>query len=366
MIARAFLLVIVGCLASGGCRSPSTAVEFELLHRELREMEDLVFELDYKLKEKEDELELVRQHQKLSDDTGDVFSGDGEFEPPSIDLGASADLSDSTGADIPDPPDGYLDSPTSPLQPPRESDSTSRISLDPHVTHIYLNPLLTGGRDLDGSPGDDGLRLVVEPRNADGVYVPLAGNVAVVALDPEIEGPLARVGRWDFDAGETSQLMRSASTGRGIHLELPWVDDPPEHRRVHLFVRYETADGRKLHSDRQVTIAAPGEESARWTPSARFTQELARQAPAPPKLADNGFSVREFSVQDYSVQDLSARSAADSPSRSAVESPRLAPGSSVLVPPPSQPGSAPMSVPHASNEVRQAQQKPVWSPNRQR
>ena len=69
---------------------------------------------------------------------------------------------------------------------------------DKKVTHLFLNPL-SGGADFDGQPGDDGLRVVIEPRNATDEFVPEAGALSVVLLDPERQGESARVARWDSD-----------------------------------------------------------------------------------------------------------------------------------------------------------------------
>jgi len=41
-------------------------------------------------------------------------------------------------------------------------------ALDQRVESIYLNPRVSGGADFDGQPGDDGIRVLVEPRNRSG------------------------------------------------------------------------------------------------------------------------------------------------------------------------------------------------------
>lgn len=139
--------------------------------------------------------------------------------------------------------------------------------LDSHVTHIVLNPYLTAGHDFDRKPGDDGISLVIEPRNADDRFVPAAGEVSVVILDPALEGEAARVARWDFDIDEVSRRLKTASSReRGINLKLPWPGDPPQHSKLHIFVRFLSDEGQQLETDTELFVTLPGQFSNRWTP----------------------------------------------------------------------------------------------------
>jgi len=138
--------------------------------------------------------------------------------------------------------------------------------IDTRVTQIFLNPLLTGGDSLDSEPGDDGLSILLEPRNKQNEFVPQAGTVSVVVLDPSKQGTAARVARWDFDPAATREKLNRVSSSRGIHLRMPWPANPPTTNKLHVFVRYETPDGRKLQADRELNITLPGQYSHRWTP----------------------------------------------------------------------------------------------------
>jgi hypothetical protein len=137
---------------------------------------------------------------------------------------------------------------------------------DKKITHLFLNPLQTGAADFDGQPGDDGLRVVIEPRNASDQFVPEAGVLSVVLLDPDRQGEAARVARWDFDQSATRQLLADSGSARGIKLEVPWPASAPDATRLKLFVRYEAPDGRRLQADREVFVTAPGQVVSRWTP----------------------------------------------------------------------------------------------------
>jgi hypothetical protein len=145
---------------------------------------------------------------------------------------------------------------------------------DVAVTQLYLDPDRTGGEQTDDVPGDDGIVVVLEPRDADNRYVPLAGRVNVVLLDPQQR---ARVARWDFTAAE-AQAALAATDGRpGIELHMPWRDAPPPQERLHLFVRFWLADGSTLEQDQLITITPPDKLAARWTPrAARLSEPAAR------------------------------------------------------------------------------------------
>ena len=150
---------------------------------------------------------------------------------------------------------------------------------DKKVTHLFLNPALTGGVDFDGQPGDDGLRIIVEPRNADDQFINESGTLSVVVLDPTRQGEAARLARWDFDQPATRQLLADNSPRDGMKLELPWPASPPDANRLQLFVRYVTADGRKLQADREVFITHADQAISRWTPrSTAASPEVAAAA----------------------------------------------------------------------------------------
>ena len=121
---------------------------------------------------------------------------------------------------------------------PTEGTLTQQVPADVNVSRIVLNSRLTGGIDLDGQPGDDGLLVVIEPQNAAGHYLALPGDVSIDVIDPSRSGIDGQIARWDFDATETTTRMKQTLLGRGIHLELPWPEDRPASARLKVQVRY--------------------------------------------------------------------------------------------------------------------------------
>ena len=132
------------------------------------------------------------------------------------------------------------------------------------VAGLALNRQLCGGYDDDGRPGDEGIALRLQPRDAQGRLVEAPGKVAVVVLDPALQGESARVARWDFSAAQTSTRFRGSGTARGIHLNAAWPAAAPSHGELHVFVRYTTVDGRRFEMDQPIHVALPGERVPRW------------------------------------------------------------------------------------------------------
>jgi hypothetical protein len=163
-------------------------------------------------------------------------------------------------------------------------------SIDPasaRVQKITLDELLTGAFDVDGRPGDDGLSVVVQPLDDNGRRAVAAGPISVVVIDPAISGEAARVARWDFTAEETAAMYRKSGSAEGFHLELRWPDQTAiRHDELRLFVRYTTADGRKLHAEKPIEVALAGgppprDATARSTPAWRRKEVIEPQPQTP-------------------------------------------------------------------------------------
>jgi hypothetical protein len=81
--------------------------------------------------------------------------------------------------------------------------------------------------------------------------------VSVVALDPNADGEAARVARWNFAPDEIATHFRESPEGHGLQFELPWPAAPPKGRDLQLFVRFTSAEGRKITADTKIDVRSP-------------------------------------------------------------------------------------------------------------
>jgi hypothetical protein len=311
---KPWLLIILGVAlpAIAGCR---TDPAIPLLERELYRKDKEINRLKWQLEDMQDMLNSSPDRpirDKTSDErapetdsrrgrhgsvsnSGSGGNGGGDVAPPTMERGTPTNkvpdaLKAPTGSlppDIPDVPES-ISRPSS----NKSSDdgpaldggisaspiglstgavaTTAAIPFNPSgnsskVAKIQLDKMLTCGINSGDRAGDQGLMVVVEPRDAAGRIVDAPAEVNVAVLDPAMQGEAARVARWNFTAAETAALFRRTGSGGAMHLAMGWPATPPKHNKLHLFVRYITADGRALQAEQPIEIALPGEKPARWT-----------------------------------------------------------------------------------------------------
>ena len=284
-------VLALSILPLAGCRrDPYMQVYLDNLNAEKRMLEDRVYELEYNYEAKLNELEATRDKPDGSESgksrlreskpakprpaTNGLPPGIPDLSPPSVDPGKPDGEQKET-----DEEEGL-----GPLQL-EMGDETEKINAealpvpeDATVTHLYLHPALTGGDNMDDKPGDDGVSIAFEPRNGDNQFVPVAGRVSVVLLDPTSR---SRVARWDFQPDDVALAIQQARSGRGIRLRMPWQEQIPEGSQLHLFVRYWTDEGSPVEADRVISINPSNHLASRWTPRSQ-------NRPRPPvNMAEN-------------------------------------------------------------------------------
>lgn len=144
------------------------------------------------------------------------------------------------------------------------------------VVQVTLSDRAMGGFNRDGQPGDEGIRVLVEPRDSAGALLATPGRVSIVLLDPALAGEASRVARWELDPEQVAAARRSTAAGEGFYLELPWSHGYPSHNQLEVYVRYWTDDGRKLEAHQPIyvhlaerTAEAPRTASSMPAPPAR-------------------------------------------------------------------------------------------------
>lgn len=229
------------------------------------------------------------------------------------------------------------------------------------VDRVTVNRALTGGFRGSGHAADEGISVVIEPRDKQGRLLAAPGEISIVVLDRAVEGEAARVARWDFSRDQVSKLLPAAR--EGIYLELPWPGKPPAHPQLQVFVRYTTTDGRKLQVDQPLEVHLAGDGRGKWNPLPPGAAAVSKQPVAPAN--------REATTAGGRAASPAARLTAAPSASPPKPSPSSPASSAEVVPAPAgQPlspaGKEPVqtTAPGAPPSRDESPKRPVWSPNR--
>jgi hypothetical protein len=121
------------------------------------------------------------------------------------------------------------------------------------ITGVEFNSMMTGGRDVDGSPGHDVLTAVLSPHDTDGDLLKLAGDIEIELLDLSRSGDKQRIGSWRYPANKARDLWHSGFLASGYQLDLPLTEHPQKGDAL-LHGRLTTADGRQFDTSYRVTL----------------------------------------------------------------------------------------------------------------
>jgi hypothetical protein len=346
------IVILLTCLLCAGCRAGRLT---EPLERENRHLEDALYHLEDQLHELHAQLDSCRrENAALRKQMGTASSGD-LTAPPRTELGeqtrqlpqpdqpreeleAAPPYQGPPTIAPPDPsqPEGIMsDDSTIETTPPVEQPTGKPLPADDSATHgadaavedfdvaeITLNQQLTGGHDRDNRPGDDGIMVVVEPRNHKRQLIEVPGEVSIVVLDPALEGVEARVARWDFDSRECAEHFKNTALGSGAHFALPWPAGPPRHADLRLFVRFTPAGGQQFVVDKAIRVKLPSDVE----PSVQADEQSARAAGQTSGWqASSGRFERGSGVDDKAHAAAAAAMSPDAWSRSA-RRPQWSPG----------------------------------------
>lgn len=318
-----------------GCRVDPAR---EMLERELRLQEDEIWRLegvcdDYQQQLQDSQAENRRLRSRLGEPAEDDApprgarrrrpAADDDLPQPSIELpgepdGPPAEVPPLRPPQIqpPDPgfPEGELPAgpdasddelpPVQPVEPeelpapvgaaaspaaPAVQRAPARISAaagasDGALVQLELKTFLLASSQGDEHAGEEGLVLLVEPRDAAGQVVRATGRVSVVVLDPNHAGGPQRVERWDFAAAEAAAKFRESPLGTGLHLDLHWRSQPPANRTLWLYVRLITDDGQKLTARTSFDMGVPQQLPLQEPPPAGGVTETSDEAEAVSEL----------------------------------------------------------------------------------
>jgi hypothetical protein len=142
---------------------------------------------------------------------------------------------------------------------------------DMRIVELAFHPSLSRAVNFDDQSDDDGLYLVLQPKNVEGQLVPTFAALEIAVHDPARlgkDGPneTSRVGRWNYSANEVKSKFQPIGTSQGIHLTLPWNGPDPQADRVLVYVRYTLPDGRQVVNEKTFLVSTKGNMRTVWVP----------------------------------------------------------------------------------------------------
>jgi hypothetical protein len=143
--------------------------------------------------------------------------------------------------------------------------ATEKVT-DTRVVELAFHPTLSRAIDMDDRPDDDGLYLVLQPKNERGQMVPIVASLIIFALDPAREGDAAKIGRWEYSAADIEAKLQPIGSEQGIHLRLPWNGPDPSADRVIVFALFKFDNGRQVMGEKEIFISSDGSHKTVWTP----------------------------------------------------------------------------------------------------
>lgn len=120
--------------------------------------------------------------------------------------------------------------------------------------------MLTGGRDLDANGVDDGIGIVLQPRDAEGDIVKSLGRAAAVLSENHPDGPRV-IARWDIEPEILRQAWRRGLFGEGYQVILAW-NRPPTNDKLQLLAVFTTPMGQTFQAEREVDVSLRGRPPA--------------------------------------------------------------------------------------------------------
>ena len=139
--------------------------------------------------------------------------------------------------------------------------------VDSRVREIDWHPTMCRAQNSDGKPGDDGLYLVLVPRNSAGQFVPSVGALTLVVEETLADGSVARIGRYEFSEAELKDHLEPVGSAPGLHIPIRWTEQKPISTSVEVYAKLTMPDGTTMVNRRTIPLrklASSG--SSTWTP----------------------------------------------------------------------------------------------------
>ena len=117
----------------------------------------------------------------------------------------------------------------------------------------------TGGLDTDGAAGDERIKIIVQPLDAEGDVVKRAGCLVLEALEPQGDGkPYKPYHRWELGPEQLAETWIGSLGIRGYILKWPWPGGRmPDTGTLVLRATFTTLSGEALVAEAEIAIVKP-------------------------------------------------------------------------------------------------------------
>jgi hypothetical protein len=111
----------------------------------------------------------------------------------------------------------------------------------------------TAGVDEDSVPGDEALRVWMEPKDADDHTIKAPGTLQVLVFEINSAGLKIPLSSWDIGDDKMRKAWTQGLLSTGYSVTLPW-QVPPRVESLRVLARFTTPDGRVFEADRDIKV----------------------------------------------------------------------------------------------------------------
>jgi hypothetical protein len=139
------------------------------------------------------------------------------------------------------------------------------VPSEPYPVRSLVLGRQTGGQASGTLPGDDALRVLVEPRDPEGSAIKAPGTLTVEALEVSPEGLKRPLSVWQILPEELRNKWQSGLITTGYSLTLPWKAWPTTDK-IRVIARFQLLDGRVFEADKDVNVRVLPENQRKTLP----------------------------------------------------------------------------------------------------
>jgi hypothetical protein len=111
----------------------------------------------------------------------------------------------------------------------------------------------TAGVDEDSVPGDEALRVWMEPKDADDHTIKAPGTLQVLVYEINSAGLKIPLSTWEVDEDKLRKAWTQGLLSTGYSVTLNW-QVPPRVESLRVVARFTTPDGRAFEADRDIKV----------------------------------------------------------------------------------------------------------------